>query len=274
MRTLALPLLLTACDPDGDLLSLRHERALGTDPRQADSDGDGLSDGVEDHVFFTDPAKADSDGDGGDDGWEVSVDLDPLDPASHRYVGGWPHLDAASKNVLEVGAPGIATVGEPLRRLRLRDQHGDRVDLYDFALASVPTVLMVTDEVALHQTFAWLAGEVDSPAFAEIPQARALREAVHVGGLRLILVASLGTGAHQEATDDDVRRVALAAPYRDLRQVPVLRDQGFAGWGHLDRPSLDASESGQPTHAFVLLDGNFTVLAINDWPAVIDTLDL
>jgi hypothetical protein len=275
MRHLAaLTLLLAACDPDGDLLSHAQERALGTSPRLGDSDGDGLSDGVEDLVFLTDPTKADSDGDGDDDGWEVSVDLDPLDPASHRYLGGWPHLDAATKAALQVGSPGLATVGRPVRRLHLRDPHGDLVDLYDFARSGAPAVLMVTDDVALAQTFDWLTGSGDSPAFTEIPQGRAVREALHRGRLRLILIASLGTGEHHEATDDDVRGIALSGSNRDIHHVPVLRDQGFAVWGHLDRPSLDADDPDLPTHASVLLDEDFVVRAVDDWDAVLDTLDL
>ena len=64
-------------DKDGDGLSNLHECMLGTDPAVADSDSDGLNDGVEDanqngvlDEGETNPAKADSDGDGLSDGRE------------------------------------------------------------------------------------------------------------------------------------------------------------------------------------------------------------
>lgn len=51
-------------DPDGDGLSNKEEKALGTNPKVADSDGDGLKDGEEVNTYKTDALKADSDGDG------------------------------------------------------------------------------------------------------------------------------------------------------------------------------------------------------------------
>ncbi len=51
-------------DPDADGLSNKEEKALGTDPKNADTDGDGLKDGEEANTHKTDALKADSDGDG------------------------------------------------------------------------------------------------------------------------------------------------------------------------------------------------------------------
>ncbi|MBM2841394.1 MAG: Peptidoglycan-associated outer membrane protein [Bacteroidetes bacterium] len=60
-------------DPDGDGLTNREEKQLGTNPKVADSDGDGLSDGAEVKQHSTYPLKADSDGDGLKDGEEVNT---------------------------------------------------------------------------------------------------------------------------------------------------------------------------------------------------------
>ena len=59
----------------GALLEIEKEV---TDPLDADSDDDGLSDGEEVNTYGTDPIDSDGDSDGMTDGWEVSNGLDPL----------------------------------------------------------------------------------------------------------------------------------------------------------------------------------------------------
>jgi outer membrane protein OmpA-like peptidoglycan-associated protein len=92
-------------DSDNDGLLDEYEMEIGTDPYNADTDGDGLSDGAEVNdyktdplnadtdwdalkdgaevlTYLTDPLVADTDGGGVADGHEVIEDLtDPLDPA-------------------------------------------------------------------------------------------------------------------------------------------------------------------------------------------------
>jgi subtilisin family serine protease len=58
-------------DTDSDALASSAEFAADTDPRAADSDTDGLGDGVEVNQRSTDPVKPDTDGDGLLDGAEV-----------------------------------------------------------------------------------------------------------------------------------------------------------------------------------------------------------
>jgi len=66
-------------DSDGDGLSDKLEKELGTDRKKADSDGDGLSDGAEYNQHKTNPLVADTDGDGIKDGDEVNTyKTDPL----------------------------------------------------------------------------------------------------------------------------------------------------------------------------------------------------
>ncbi|MCB1098084.1 MAG: hypothetical protein KDN22_21110 [Verrucomicrobiae bacterium] len=75
-------------DPDGDTLSNLDEFKLGTNPRAADSDDDGLNDNVEDKTgVFVDatktgshPLRPDSDGDGLKDGDEVVANPFVSDP--------------------------------------------------------------------------------------------------------------------------------------------------------------------------------------------------
>lgn len=68
-------------DIDRDGLTNDEEAALGTDPENDDTDGDGLDDG--DEVGYTDPLNPDTDGDGFSDGDEDLIfGTDPNDPNS------------------------------------------------------------------------------------------------------------------------------------------------------------------------------------------------
>ena len=133
LRVIGLSLALTtvACDPDGDGLTTAQEKQIGADPQVADSDADGLDD-LGEWNWGTDPMSADSDGDGYDDGDEVCFGSDPLDQASKIYKGGWPYncdKDAWGGDDWS----NEATKNAQVPRIDLRDQFGDRVDIYDYA---------------------------------------------------------------------------------------------------------------------------------------------
>lgn len=69
-------------DPDNDGLTTEQEYQVGTNFKVADSDGDGLNDGVEvsgSKGYVTDPLKADSDGDGVNDNDEILAGFNPTD---------------------------------------------------------------------------------------------------------------------------------------------------------------------------------------------------
>jgi outer membrane protein OmpA-like peptidoglycan-associated protein len=59
-------------DSDKDGLINKVEKEVGTNPKKADTDGDGLNDGDEMNRYKTNPLQADSDGDGLNDGTEVN----------------------------------------------------------------------------------------------------------------------------------------------------------------------------------------------------------
>ncbi len=65
-------------DEDEDGLINGREYLGGTDPDEADTDGDGVSDGDEVLTHGTDPLDVDTDGDGMPDGWEIAEGFDPL----------------------------------------------------------------------------------------------------------------------------------------------------------------------------------------------------
>ncbi len=66
-------------DADGDGLSDEEEAALATNASLADTDGDGLTDYDETKVYKSDPKDADSDDDGNTDGKEVANGYSPTD---------------------------------------------------------------------------------------------------------------------------------------------------------------------------------------------------
>ena len=70
-------------DPDRDGLTNLQEFQLGTNPNNADTDGDGLKDGDEVNTYHTNPLLPDSDGDLIPDGVEVQTGTDPLNPTSY-----------------------------------------------------------------------------------------------------------------------------------------------------------------------------------------------
>jgi hypothetical protein len=90
---LGIVLALCACSSDGGV-----EEPDETPPGEnitipgddgADTDGDGLTDFIEE-VLGTDPMVVDSDVDGYGDGDEHREERDPTDAESRIYVGGWP----------------------------------------------------------------------------------------------------------------------------------------------------------------------------------------
>lgn len=108
-------------DPSGDLdadyLSNGDERALGTDPENPDSDGDGYLDGD-----------------------EVLEGSNPLDPESRIYQGGWPYQRLKGE-IVDPGFDSTPVVGAVIPHLTATDQFGERVDLYDFAMHGRPVVI-------------------------------------------------------------------------------------------------------------------------------------
>ena len=90
----------------------------GTDPKNADSDGDGLLDGVEtnsgtlvdEEDTGTDPNNADTDGDSYTDGGEVAGGTDPHDPNSKGAIPSpflYVDFEADAEDLSENGYNGL-----------------------------------------------------------------------------------------------------------------------------------------------------------------------
>ncbi|MFN8445016.1 MAG: LamG-like jellyroll fold domain-containing protein [Caldilineaceae bacterium] len=115
-----LPVGVDLLDSDGDGLTLTQELLLCTDPNKKDSDGDGLSDGIEVRELDTEPNAADSDGDALPDNLEVAGFsyaskqwyLNPLDQDTNKddiLDGLECFYDAASKSMSCTDSDGDGT---------------------------------------------------------------------------------------------------------------------------------------------------------------------
>ena len=128
-----------ACDNDidGDGLTNVQESALGTNPQNPDTDGDGLTDGIEVNTYATNPLLVDTDGDGLTDGVEVTTygtnpnvsnkgDVAP-------YVAADGKVDVADLLMLMRFVEGLAV--PYAKDLALGDMNGDSVlDIRDMLL--------------------------------------------------------------------------------------------------------------------------------------------
>ncbi|MHB1140916.1 MAG: S8 family serine peptidase [Sulfuricaulis sp.] len=124
-------------DIDGDGLTNAQEGALGTNPHNPDTDGDGLNDGAEVNTHGTNPLVADTDGDGLTDGQEINTyGTNPVvsnkgDVAPYGTADG--KVDIADLLVLMRFVRGAAAPSS--RDLALGDMNGDSVlDIRDMLL--------------------------------------------------------------------------------------------------------------------------------------------
>ncbi|HUG75684.1 MAG TPA: Ig-like domain-containing protein [Acidimicrobiia bacterium] len=103
-------------DTDEDGLATGDEFAIGTDPRDPDTDSDGLLDGEELGLYGTDPVLYDTDGDRISDGLEVLAGSDPRDPSSVSVAGILEGLEVSPAFFTLVFN---TAVGEASRRLQV-----------------------------------------------------------------------------------------------------------------------------------------------------------
>ena len=201
----------------------------GDEGEELDSDEDGLSD-AEEAELGTDPNKKDTDEDNYWDSWEVLEGTDPLDIDSRIYQGWWPY-DPDKDSLAQGTWPAASTeIGSQFPRDVYFDQHGDAVDIYDFANftdneAGEPTYLLI-DMSALwcgpcHDIADWIAG-VDNSTTQGLQQIYpSVREKVHTSRIWWVtFVVENVSGGPPTAADSQSWGTQHADPY-----IPVLADE-------------------------------------------------
>lgn len=176
-------------DADAETGNQDGESEGGTE--NLDTDEDGLTD-LEEAELGTDPNKKDTDADNYWDSWEVLEGTDPLDPQSRIYVGYWPYNPDKDALVQGSWSAASTTAGSQFPRQIFLDQHGDSVDLYDFANFTIndtgePAYFIVDVSAQwcgpCHNMAEWISGE-DTPDTQGLQQIYpSVREKVH--GLRI-----------------------------------------------------------------------------------------
>ncbi len=135
-----------------------------------DTDKDGLSD-EEEAMLGTDPTKKDTDGDNYWDPWELIEGTDPLDVASRIYTGYWPYNPDKATTPQGAWATASKNVGEQFPAAEFLDQHGDMVNVYDFARfnsnATMEDAYFIFDLSAqwcgpCHNVASWISGTDDA----------------------------------------------------------------------------------------------------------------
>lgn len=182
-------------DVDGDGLaneveSLGWVTASGqkyqTDPEDADTDGDGLTDGDEaglkstslhskrsGYRAFSNPTKPDSDGDGLNDAQEADLSLDPFerdsdedgleDGEESEVVGTSPDLADTDGDGFEDGYEALHRNDKGLDPLVADEKTDARAYVTDFAIGSLAGDFMRRDSLA------WFAGNLTSSGISFIP---------------------------------------------------------------------------------------------------------
>ncbi|MBT3220864.1 MAG: hypothetical protein HN348_17405 [Proteobacteria bacterium] len=102
---------------------------------ELDYDGDGLL-GAEEEALGTDPYNADSDGDGYDDDVELEENTDPADEFDRPYQAGWGK-DSCRNEIASTGNG----LGDIVENFALKNQYGETTKLHDFCGR---TVFLVT----------------------------------------------------------------------------------------------------------------------------------
>jgi hypothetical protein len=162
-----------ALDGDLDGLSNVDEYRYGSDPDNADSDADGITDGDEVNIYGSSPSAVDTDGDGMPDPYEIDAGLDYLDAADADL-----DLDGDSfTNVQEfrlLSAPDDAASTPPIIGLYAESFEGSNLPSNWYTLGSETLEWEITDITASEGAQMLRSTFINKPAYGA-PVFRSIR---------------------------------------------------------------------------------------------------
>jgi hypothetical protein len=142
-------------DPDEDGLTMDQELAIGSNPRSADSDGDGIFDGDEVGLYGTDPMLADTDGDGKSDASELGAGTNPLANGSYFRVTSLTRTPQGGMTLQWTGE-----AGRTYRVFRSRELGTGNFETLAFYVPAVTPLTTFTDPSPLAgRGFYWIGVE-------------------------------------------------------------------------------------------------------------------
>jgi hypothetical protein len=244
-------------DGDGDAETGTQEGESEGGAIEPDSDEDGLTD-AEEAELGTDPNRKDTDGDNYWDSWELLEDTDPLDVGSRIYAGFWPYNPDKDALVQGTWDAASTTAGSQFPRQTFLDQHGDSVDLYDFANFTYnpdgEPAFFIVDVSAqwcgpCHNMAEWISG-ADTPDTQGLQQIYpTVREKVHTLRIWWVTIIVENNGGGPPTLNDSQSWFSIHQdPY-----IPILVD---------DTQQVRGIYSGGSYPFFFLLD---PLLAVEFW---------
>lgn len=142
-------------DADYDGLTVDGETLAGSDARNPDSDGDGITDGDEVNLHGTDPNRADSDGDGQSDISELAAGTNPLANGSVLRVTS---LSRTAQGGFVLNWSAVS--GRTYRVMRTQELGTGNYETLAFSVpATVPTTTYVDLDPPPIKAFYWISVE-------------------------------------------------------------------------------------------------------------------
>lgn len=142
-------------DPDCDGLTVDQEIAAGIDPRNPDTDNDGISDGDEINLHNTDPLRADTDGDGQPDASELTAGTNPL---ANGSVFRLTSVGPSPQGGFVLSWFGVA--GKTYRVMRTQELGSQNYETLAFGVVGIsPTTMFIDPTPPPQGAFYWIAVE-------------------------------------------------------------------------------------------------------------------